>query len=128
MPKILVVDDEVDTVELITFNLRAAGFEVIAAGDGAEAINMARTAAPSLIVLDIMLPEMDGLEVCRHLRRDPLTYALPIILLTALSGELSRIIGHESGASEYMTKPFSPRELVSRVTKLLQVTPTGWSF
>ena len=118
--KILVVDDEPEALELLEFNLKQAGFDVIAAADGAQALKKARSALPSLIVLDLMLPEIDGLEVCKMLRRDPATAAIPIIMLTAKAAELDRIVGLELGAEDYITKPFSPRELVLRVKKVLQ--------
>ena len=119
-PKILVVDDEPEAVELLEFNLKQAGFDVIAATDGAQALKKARSALPSLIVLDLMLPEIDGLEVCKMLRRDPATAGIPIIMLTAKAAEMDRIVGLELGADDYITKPFSPRELVLRVKKVLQ--------
>jgi DNA-binding response OmpR family regulator len=118
--KILVVDDEPEAVELLEFNLRKAGFEVITAMDGARAIRQARSGFPNLIVLDLMLPEIDGLEVCKMLRRDPATARIPIIMLTAKAAEVDRIVGLELGADDYVTKPFSPRELVLRVNKVLQ--------
>src|SRR6266704_4530467 len=118
--KILVVDDEPDAVELVAFNVKAAGYDVITAGNGEEALTKARSAAPDLIVLDLMLPEIDGLEVCKLLRRDPKTRAIPIILLTAKAAEIDRVLGLELGADDYVTKPFSPRELVLRVKKILQ--------
>jgi DNA-binding response OmpR family regulator len=120
MPKILVVDDEPDALELIGFNLKNAGFEVISADDGAEALKRARESVPDLILLDVMLPEMDGLEVCKGLRRDPATSAIPIIMLTAKAAEIDRVLGLELGADDYVTKPFSPRELVLRVKNLLR--------
>jgi DNA-binding response OmpR family regulator len=119
-PKILVVDDEPEAVELLEFNLRKAGFDVVAAPDGAQALRKARSATPSLIVLDLMLPEIDGLEVCKMLRRDPATARVPIIMLTAKAAEVDRIVGLELGADDYVTKPFSPRELVLRVNKVLR--------
>jgi DNA-binding response OmpR family regulator len=118
--KILVVDDEPDAVELIEFNLRADGFDVSSAADGAEALKKARALLPDLIVLDVMLPELDGLEVCKLLRRDPNTAAIPIIMLTARAAELDRVLGLELGADDYITKPFSPRELILRIKKQLQ--------
>ena len=118
--KILVVDDEPEAVELLEFNLKQAGFDVISAEDGAEALKKARSALPSLIVLDLMLPEVDGLEVCKMLRRDQTTARIPIIMLTAKAAEMDRIVGLELGAEDYITKPFSPRELVLRVKKALQ--------
>jgi two-component system phosphate regulon response regulator PhoB len=123
--KILVVDDEPDVLELIDANLRTAGYDVALATDGAEALRKARDAAPQLIVLDLMLPEMDGLEVCKALRRDPATRPIPIIMLTARASEIDRVLGLELGADDYVTKPFSLRELVLRIRKLLQRQPAG---
>jgi len=120
MPKILVVDDEPDAVELVEFNLKGAGYEVVTAGDGDEALKKTRAAAPDLIVLDLMIPEVDGLEVCKILRRDPATSAIPIIMLTAKAAEIDRVLGLELGADDYVTKPFSPRELILRVKNLLK--------
>jgi two-component system phosphate regulon response regulator PhoB len=117
--KILVVDDEPEAVELVEFNLKQAGFDVITAADGAEALKKARSALPGLIVLDLMLPAVDGLEVCKILRRDPATVGIPIIMLTAKAGEIDRVLGLELGADDYITKPFSPRELVLRVKKIM---------
>ena len=119
--RILVVDDEPDAVELVSFNLKNAGFEVVAASDGAEAIRKARTHSPDLIILDVMLPEIDGMEACKLLRRDPATSDIPILMLTARSSEMDRVLGLELGADDYVTKPFSPRELVLRVRKLLRL-------
>ena len=118
--RILVVDDEPDAVELIAFNLKGAGYEVATAGDGEEALSKARSLAPKLIVLDLMLPGVDGLEVCKILRRDPVTAAIPIIMVTAKSAAIDRVLGLELGADDYLTKPFSPRELVLRIKHLLQ--------
>jgi DNA-binding response OmpR family regulator len=118
-PKILVVDDEPDALELVGFNLKRAGFEVVTALDGVEALRKARQLFPSLIVLDVMLPEMDGLEVCKQLRADPQTAATPIILLTARAAEIDRVLGLELGADDYLTKPFSPRELILRIRNVL---------
>jgi two-component system phosphate regulon response regulator PhoB len=117
--KILVVDDEPEAVELLEFNLKQAGFDVLSVADGAQALKKARSTLPNLIVLDLMLPEIDGLEVCKMLRRDPATAGIPIIMLTAKAAELDRIVGLELGAEDYITKPFSPRELVLRVKKVL---------
>ena len=119
-PKILVVDDEPDAVELIEFNLKANGYEVATAADGEEALQKARAILPSLIILDIMLPEVDGMEVCKILRRDQRTQNIPIIMLTAKAAEIDRVLGLELGADDYVTKPFSPRELVLRVKRLLR--------
>ncbi len=121
--KILVADDETDALELIEVNLAAAGYEVLSAVDGKVALELARTALPNLILLDIMLPEMDGLEVCKALRRDPATATIPIIMLTARATEIDRVLGLELGADDYITKPFSPRELVLRVKNVLKRTP-----
>lgn len=118
--KILVVDDEPDALELIGFNLRGAGYDVATAEDGNSALRKARARKPDLILLDLMIPEVDGLEVCKILRRDPDTSGIPIIMLTAKAGELDRVLGLELGANDYITKPFSPRELVLRVKNLLQ--------
>ena len=118
--KILVVDDEPEAVELIEFNLKQAGFDVVAAADGAEALKKARATPPSLILLDLMLPEVDGLEVCKILRRDPATARIPIVMVTAKAAEIDRVLGLELGADDYITKPFSPRELVLRIKNILQ--------
>lgn len=118
-PKILVVDDEPDALEVLGFKLKEAGFTPLFAADGARALAAARAEHPALIVLDIMLPEIDGLEVCRMLRRDAATAAIPILMLTARAAEMDRVIGLELGADDYVTKPFSPRELVLRIRKLL---------
>ncbi len=122
---ILAVDDEPDVLELIEFNLKAAGFDVAKTIDGAEALKKARTLLPSLILLDLMLPEVDGLEVCKILRRDPVTAGIPIIMLTAKAGEIDRVLGLELGADDYVTKPFSPRELVLRVKAILRRQQKG---
>ncbi|MEY2467067.1 MAG: two-component system, OmpR family, response regulator [Verrucomicrobiota bacterium] len=118
--KILIVDDEPEAVELVGFNLKQAGFSVVTAADGAEALTKARATLPNLIVLDLMIPEISGLEVCKMLRRDPATAGIPIIMLTAKAAEIDRVVGLEIGADDYMTKPFSPRELVLRIKKLIQ--------
>ncbi|HEX7860193.1 MAG TPA: response regulator transcription factor [Verrucomicrobiae bacterium] len=117
--KVLIVDDEPDTVELIEFNLKNAGYETVSAADGAEAIRKARTNAPDLIILDLMLPEIDGLHVCKLLQADPSTAGIPIMMLTAKAAEVDRVLGLELGARDYVTKPFSPRELTLRVRNLL---------
>ncbi|HVS51149.1 MAG TPA: response regulator, partial [Opitutaceae bacterium] len=119
-PKILVVDDEPDALEVLGFKLKEAGCAPIFAKDGARAIAIARDERPALIVLDLMLPEVDGLEVCKILRRDPATAPIPILMLTARAAEMDRVIGLELGADDYVTKPFSPRELVLRVDSVLR--------
>jgi len=124
--KILVADDEEDVLNLVSMNLKNAGFTVLQAVDGSEAIQKARTQSPALIVLDIMLPGMSGLEVCRALKGEAATAQIPVILLTAKAEEVDRIVGLELGADDYITKPFSPRELVLRVKSVLRRgTATG---
>jgi len=118
--KILVVDDEPEAVELVEFNLKQAGYDVATAPDGAQALKKAHALTPNLIILDLMLPELDGLEVCKMLRRDPATSAIPVIMVTAKAAEIDRVLGLELGADDYITKPFSPRELVLRVKNILQ--------
>ena len=121
--KILVVDDEPDLLELVDTNLTAAGFSVLMAASGKEALRLARAQQPQLILLDVMLPEVDGLEVCKMLRLDPATRSIPIVMLTARATEIDRVLGLELGADDYVTKPFSMRELVLRVKKLLHRQP-----
>ena len=118
--KILVVDDEPDARELIEVNLKGTGFDVLSAASGRQALEKARAALPALVLLDVMLPEVDGLEVCRCLRRDARTSFIPIIMLTARAAEIDRVLGLELGADDYITKPFSPRELILRVKNLLK--------
>ncbi|MBU6409138.1 MAG: response regulator transcription factor [Verrucomicrobia bacterium] len=117
--RILVVDDEPEATELVEFNLKQAGYAVTTACDGAEALRKAHAQPPELIVLDVMLPEMDGFEVCKVLRLDPVTSRVPIIMLTAKAAEIDRVLGLELGADDYLTKPFSPRELLLRIKKIL---------
>jgi two-component system phosphate regulon response regulator PhoB len=117
--RILVVDDEPEAVELVEFNLKQAGYAVVTASDGAEALKKAHAQTPDLIVLDVMLPEMDGFEICKTLRLEPSTARVPIIMLTAKAAEIDRVLGLELGADDYLTKPFSPRELLLRVKKIL---------
>ncbi|WP_047153142.1 response regulator transcription factor [Aneurinibacillus tyrosinisolvens] len=118
MKKILVVDDEQSIVTLLEFNLQKAGFEVIKAMDGISAVKLAETEAPDLIVLDIMLPGLDGMEVCKQLRMEKIN--TPILMLTAKDEEFDKILGLELGADDYMTKPFSPREVVARIKAILR--------
>jgi two-component system phosphate regulon response regulator PhoB len=127
-PRILVVDDEPDAVDLIEFNLKQAGYAVSTAGDGAEALKKARAQPPDLIVLDVMLPEMDGFEICKTLRLDRTTVKVPIIMLTAKAAEIDRVLGLELGADDYLTKPFSVRELLLRIKKILARGQAGESF
>jgi len=118
-PQILIVDDEPDALELIGYKLREAGMNPLFARDGEHAITMAREARPELIVLDLTLPGMDGLEVCKALQRDALTSQIPIVMLTGRSTEMDRVVGLELGARDYVTKPFSPRELALRIRNIL---------
>lgn len=121
MSKVLVVDDEIDVLELLTYNLRKAGHEVSLATNGLDAIDMARVGQPDIIILDLMLPEVHGFDVCDVLCKDIHTAAIPIIMLTAWTSDSARVLGFELGADDYVTKPFSPRELVLRVNRLLQI-------
>lgn len=116
--QILVVDDEASIRELLTFNLKKNGYEVTAAADGRKAL--AKAAGMDLVLLDIMLPEVDGLEVCRRLKADPQTSGIPIIMLTAKAEEIDRVLGLELGADDYVVKPFSMRELLARVKAVLR--------
>jgi len=118
--KILVVDDEAVLVETIAYNLEQAGYRVVTAADGSSALDAARSEIPDLIILDVMLPGMDGLEVCRQLRRESSTATTPIVMLTAKSDEIDKVVGLEVGADDYVTKPFGRRELLARVRALLR--------
>ena len=118
--KILAVDDEEDILNLLSYNLKKAGFEVVTAGDGPEALELAVKEVPGLILLDIMLPNMDGTEVLKRLKADPSTKGVPVIMLTAKGEEIDRIVGFELGADDYITKPFSPRELILRVRAIFK--------
>lgn len=115
--RILVVDDEDAILQLITYNLRRAGYEVATATNGEDALAQARLDPPDLMILDLMLPGMDGFDVCKELRR---SLDIPILMLTARGEEIDRVIGFEIGADDYVTKPFSPRELVGRVKAILR--------
>ncbi len=118
-PKILVVDDEDDVVNLVSFNLRAAGMKVLVARDGVAAIDLTRREHPDLVILDLMMPELDGISVCELIRRQPDSADTPVIMLTAWASDRARLVGLQAGANEYLTKPFSPRDLVRRVQSLL---------
>lgn len=122
--KILVVDDEKDIVELIAYNLEQEGFAVLRAYDGQAAWKAVRAARPDLVVLDLLLPGLSGLEVCKLIRRHEETERLPVIMLTAKSDQVDKILGLELGADDYMTKPFSVRELVARVRAVLRRSQT----
>jgi phosphate regulon transcriptional regulator PhoB len=117
---ILVVDDEAELVELVSYNLKKEGFIVDSASDGETALTKIRKGKYGLLILDLMLPGIQGMELCRILRNDPKTSVLPIIMLTAKGEEVERILGLEIGADDYMAKPFSPRELVARVKAVLR--------
>jgi len=120
--RILVVDDEPDVLELVVYHLEKEAYRVDVADTGDKALKMARENLPSLLVLDLMLPGINGLEICRLLKRDPKTRDIPILMLTARAAEEDRIKGLELGAHDYVTKPFSPRELVLRIKNLLRLT------
>ncbi|WP_042427586.1 response regulator transcription factor [Streptacidiphilus anmyonensis] len=118
--RILVVDDDPTVAEVVSGYLQRAGYAVDRAVDGRAALDRAAALRPDLVVLDLMLPEIDGLEVCRRLRAEPLSHAVPIVMLTAKGDEHDRILGLELGADDYVTKPFSPRELVLRIQSVLR--------
>ena len=119
--KILIVEDERDVVDLLTLHLRkSGGFIISTAADGASGLEKARTEKPAFIILDLMLPKMPGLEVCKILKTDPGTRHIPIMMLTAKAEEIDRIVGLEFGADDYVTKPFSPREVVLRIKAILR--------
>lgn len=118
--KVLVVEDEKDILELVRYHLEKEGFQCLQAADGAAALRLTREQHPDLLILDLMLPGLDGLEVCRRLRREAATARLPIIMLTAKAEEVDRVVGLEVGADDYIVKPFSPRELVARVKAILR--------
>jgi phosphate regulon transcriptional regulator PhoB len=120
--RILVIDDEKDLTELVRYNLEKEGFTVRCSLDGESGLSLATKEPPDLVVVDLMLPGIDGLDVCRALRSEKRTTRIPIIMLTAKSGESDRILGLELGADDYMTKPFSPRELVARIKAVLRRT------
>ncbi len=115
--RILVVDDELAVTDLLAYNLRKAGYEPLVAADGREALRLARHSQPDLILLDLMIPEIDGLEVCRELRK---TSAVPVIMITARGEEIDRVVGLELGADDYVCKPFSVRELLARIKAVLR--------
>ncbi len=115
--KILVVDDEISLQETVAYNLKKQGYDVLTAGDGDIALDLARKEKPDLIILDIMLPGMDGFEICRILRKEMTT---PVLMLTARDEEIDRVVGLEVGADDYMAKPFSMRELLARVKAMLR--------
>jgi two-component system phosphate regulon response regulator PhoB len=117
---VLIVEDENDIRELLAFNLRREGFSVLEAGDGRDALSLAADKKPDVILLDIMLPGLDGLGVCRELQREPGTSVIPVIMLTAKGEEVDRIVGLELGAADYVVKPFSVREVILRIRSVLR--------
>jgi len=123
-PTILIVDDEPAVTDLLAYNLRKAHYEVLTAADGLEAVRLARASTPDLVLLDLMLPGLDGLDVCRELRK---TGDQPIIMITALGEETDRVVGLELGADDYVTKPFSVRELLARIKSVLRRAQAGKS-
>jgi two-component system phosphate regulon response regulator PhoB len=118
--RILIIEDEPDVIDLLTLHLRKAGFALSTATDGATGLRKAREETPALIILDLLLPKMPGLEICKVLKTDIATRQIPILMLTAKAEEIDRIVGLEFGADDYVTKPFSPRELVLRVNAILR--------
>lgn len=120
MTKVLVIDDEKDIVALLRYHLEKAGFQCLEGLDGTTALRLIREQHPDLLILDLMLPGMDGLEICRQLRQDTTTVRLPILMLTAKAEEVDRVVGLEVGADDYVVKPFSPRELIARVRAILR--------
>jgi DNA-binding response OmpR family regulator len=118
--RILVVDDEDYIQHILNFSFSAEGYEVVTAGDGEEAIKKARSSKPDVIVLDIMMPKMDGYEACKKLKADPTTKTIPVILLTAKGRDVDRKLGTEAGADDYVVKPFSPGRLIERVEGMLK--------
>jgi len=121
--RVLVVEDEKDVRDMLRLNLKAGGFDVLEAHNGAEGLAIAKAEIPSVVILDLMMPEMSGMEVCRALRRNPATSRIPILMLTAKSTEVDKVAGLEVGADEYVTKPFSPRELLLRVRAVARRQP-----
>ena len=126
LPKhILVVEDEPDTAELLELHLQNEGYRVTVAADGEQALSKLHKLMPDMVILDLMIPEIDGLEVCKFIRKDPATESLPVMMCTAKTSQIDKILGLEQGADDYVTKPFSPRELVLRVKNLLRRTETN---
>ena len=118
--KIVVIEDEPDIVEVVSYNLKREGYNVVSVGRGDEGLNLIRNQSPSLVILDLMLPGMDGLSVCQQMKSDPLVRDIPVIMISAKGEESDVIIGLEMGADDYLSKPFSPRELVARVKAVLR--------
>ncbi|ACG75328.1 two component transcriptional regulator, winged helix family [Anaeromyxobacter sp. K] len=120
MTSVLLVDDERDLLSLLDFNLRASGFETLLATTGEQALSHLRRRVPDLVLLDVMLPDVSGTEVCRQIKSDPRTRHVPVVMLTAKGDEVDRVVGFELGADDYVTKPFSVRELVLRLKAVLR--------
>ena len=118
--KILIVEDDRDIAEMVEYNLREEGYDTISAFNGEDGVRLAKKESPDLIVLDIMLPIIDGFEVCRILKKEQITADIPIIILSAKSRETDKVVGLELGADDYITKPFSPRELIARIRAILR--------
>lgn len=121
-PVILIVEDDRDILDLVAYHLEQAGYKVLSAMDGAQGLRLCREERPDLVVLDLMLPKLEGKEVCRQIRRGTVTKRMPVLMLSAKAEEVDRIVGFEIGADDYMTKPFSPRELVLRIEAILNRT------
>ena len=121
--KIVIIEDEPDIVEVIAYNLKREGFQVSSVGRGDEGLNMVRNQSPVLVVLDLMLPGMDGLSVCQQIKSDPFTRDIPIVIISAKGEESDVVIGLGLGADDYLAKPFSPRELLARVKAVLRRGP-----
>ncbi len=121
--KIVLIEDEADILEVLRYNLVRAGYRVVACGNGEEGLVAIRREAPQLVLLDLMLPGLDGLEVCRRLQSDPLTSSIPVIMVSAKGEEADVVLGLELGADDYVSKPFSPRELLARVRAVLRRGP-----
>lgn len=122
MTQIVIIDDEQDILDLLSYNLKKEGFSILAAKDGISGKEAVRNSNPDLIILDLMLPGIDGLELCRMLKKDPKSAMIPIIMLTAKGQETDKVIGLETGADDYVTKPFSVKEITARVKALLRRT------
>lgn len=125
MKRILIIEDDKDIVELVRYNLEKEGFQVFSEGDGLNGLSQAKKSPPDLLILDLMLPRLLGLEICKELRRNEKIGRIPILMLTARGEEADRVVGLELGADDYVSKPFSPRELVARVKALLRRSDTG---
>ena len=117
--KILVVDDEVNITQILEFSIGSEGYQVITASNGEEALDVAKREQPNLIILDVMMPKIDGYEACRRIKANPLTKNIPVILLTAKGRDIDKRLGYEVGATDYIIKPFSPTQLIDRIQELL---------